>query len=163
MGEDMTTMGVGVFVLRNLRDTPDSPPYPAFLIGKRGKAAKRAPGVWALPGGMREDDETVIECARREVLEETGLEISMSILDDFQTSVIGVSDHYPREPHLTFWVAAHHMSGEPIVKEPDKCDCWEWHTPKWIVENVPQVGEQTYWTPLDAWRHMLFKLGLPTF
>lgn len=33
--------------------------------------------LWGLPGGLKELDETLIECAKREVLEETNLEVEI--------------------------------------------------------------------------------------
>ncbi len=41
----------------------------------RSKNKKIMPGVWMAPGGKREFNEGVFECARREIREETGLEI----------------------------------------------------------------------------------------
>jgi ADP-ribose pyrophosphatase YjhB (NUDIX family) len=40
---------------------------------------------WILPGGGREPDESEEDCVRREMLEETGLEVSIErlLLDDF--------------------------------------------------------------------------------
>lgn len=46
------------------------------LLGKRGPASFR-PGTWCLPGGFIEFDEDFITAARREALEETGLEIEV--------------------------------------------------------------------------------------
>ena len=46
------------------------------LLGKRGPAGFR-PGAWCLPGGFIEFDEDFITAARREVYEETGLEIEV--------------------------------------------------------------------------------------
>lgn len=49
------------------------------LLGKRGPASFR-PGTWCLPGGFIEFDEDFITAARREVLEETGLEIEVELI-----------------------------------------------------------------------------------
>jgi mutator protein MutT len=45
----------------------------SVLLVKRGREPLR--GQWSLPGGVVEAGETLAEAARREVLEETGLEI----------------------------------------------------------------------------------------
>jgi 8-oxo-dGTP diphosphatase len=44
-----------------------------LLLIRRAREPFR--GEWALPGGRIEDDETAEECARREMKEETGLDI----------------------------------------------------------------------------------------
>jgi 8-oxo-dGTP diphosphatase len=44
-----------------------------MLLGKR--KGKHVPGVYAWPGGRMELDESFEECAKREVMEETGMEI----------------------------------------------------------------------------------------
>ncbi len=64
--------GVGVIVLREHNNTPQ------VLIIKRGKPPEY--GSWTVPGGTLQLGETIVECARREVLEETGLTISMAPL-----------------------------------------------------------------------------------
>jgi ADP-ribose pyrophosphatase YjhB (NUDIX family) len=47
------------------------------VINQQGKILlqKRPEGVWGLPGGLMELEESAEEAARREVLEETGVEI----------------------------------------------------------------------------------------
>jgi ADP-ribose pyrophosphatase YjhB (NUDIX family) len=113
---------------------------------------------------MKEDNETIADCARREVLDETGLQIEVHEYGELQECVVGVSDHYPREQHVTLWVLGHYQDGEPEVKEPHKHDSWEWHEPGWVFRNVPQEGEQIYWTPLEIWRDILCgKLEFPAF
>ena len=42
-----------------------------FLLVKRGKEPYK--GFWSLPGGAQELGETLEECAKRELMEETGL------------------------------------------------------------------------------------------
>jgi len=58
-------VGVGVVVWHGDR----------VLLVRRGQAPRQ--GHWSLPGGAQELGETVAAAARREVLEETGLEIEV--------------------------------------------------------------------------------------
>lgn len=52
----------------------------AVLLVERGKGAAR--GTWSLPGGHIEPGERAAEAARREVLEETGIEATIRGLVD---------------------------------------------------------------------------------
>lgn len=60
-----TIRGVGVFVKKGKR----------FLAVKRVKEDKIFGGMWALPSGQIEKGETLFQTARREVKEETGLDL----------------------------------------------------------------------------------------
>ena len=48
-------------------------PEPKILLIQRGGVPFK--GCWAFPGGFMEMDETTEQCARRELKEETGLEV----------------------------------------------------------------------------------------
>lgn len=144
--------GVGVFVTRRrvggVRE---------FLVGRRGPACGRGAGLWAIPGGMVERGETVAQAARREVLEECGLEVAPAASPDgFQDCVVGVTDHVRELDVVTYWVIAEAPRGaEPSSPEPDKCASWRWVTPREFFASVEASPEQLKWTPLEAWRHML--------
>lgn len=59
-------VGIGVVILRHLKEREQ----PEVLLIRRGKAPSR--GLISFPGGSQELGETIIECAIRESLEETG-------------------------------------------------------------------------------------------
>lgn len=145
------TFGTGVFVTR-LNASAFSM---QVLIGKRAATNKRAPGVWALPGGFTDDGESITRGGRREVKEETDLDVDIEAIGEFQKAILGVSDHFPRENHLTFWLMCRCDKGNPIVKEPAKHECWKWWDLGEFFDSTPQVGEQVYWTPKDIWREIL--------
>ncbi len=49
----------------------------SFLVTRRSPDQKHA-GMWEFPGGKCELDETIVECLRREILEELSLEINVT-------------------------------------------------------------------------------------
>jgi len=66
-------VGVGAILLRRDR----------ILMAERGKEPLK--GWWSLPGGALETGESLAEAVRREVLEETGLEIRpLGVLEIFE-------------------------------------------------------------------------------
>lgn len=103
--------GVGVIVLRDDKHV---------LLGLR-KGAHGA-GTWSFPGGHLEAGESLVDCAKREVLEETGLCLNGvtegPVTRDFFEE-IGVE-------YKTHFMIAKYTGGEPELKEPDKCEMWCW-------------------------------------
>ena len=79
-----------------------------LLIGKRGPLSFER-DKWGLPGGFIEHDETFIEAAHREVLEETGLKIEVQALLNV------VSNHLSPSLHtLVPLLKATVVGGEPV-------------------------------------------------
>ena len=103
-------VGIAVIVLKDNR----------ILLGKRKNS--HGNGTWALPGGHLEVNESIEGCAAREVLEETGIRIK-NLRHGPHTNDIFEKEgkHY-----VTLFVVADHDSGTLVVKEPRKCEKWEW-------------------------------------
>lgn len=103
-------VGVGVMVIKDDQ----------VLLHKRKNA--HGDGTWSFPGGHLEFKESWEECTRREVAEETGLDIvnlrfAMATNDIFDQE----NKHY-----ITIFMLADYVTGEAQVMEPDKCERWEW-------------------------------------
>ena len=136
-------VGVGVFVLQSGQESRTNP---RFLMGRR--IGSVGAGTWALPGGHLEFGETPEECAAREVLEETGLHISVNSLR-FLTATNSIMEEEGKHYVTLFMVGVRdgHMveEEEPRVMEKDKCEGWEWvsweEMVKWM-ERERAVAEQ---------------------
>lgn len=103
-------VGIGVMILKDGK----------VLLGRRLNA--HGAGVFAFPGGHLEHGESFENCARREVMEECGLEISQPRF----LFVANLMDYWPKHyTHLGF--IAEWISGEPENREPDKCEGWNWY------------------------------------
>jgi 8-oxo-dGTP diphosphatase len=106
-------IGVAVIVIKENR----------VLLGKRKNA--HGADTWAFPGGHLEFNESIFDCAVREVFEETGLRIKNLRFGPYTNDIFTAEDKH----YVTLFVIADHDSGEPEVKEPRKCETWQWS--KW--------------------------------
>ena len=103
-------IGVGVLVWRDEQ----------LLLGKRLVNGRQ--NCWQFPGGHLENGESVIDCARREVREETSLKIkNPQHLGFTDTSFTSGARQY-----ITLLVSGDYDSGEVKNMEPDKCERWQW-------------------------------------
>lgn len=103
-------IGVGVLVWRGQQ----------ILLGER--ISKRQDSCWQFPGGHLENNESVTACARREVQEETGLNIKNLRHLGFTDTTFEVAQHR----YLTLLVSCEYESGEAERLEPEKCAGWQW-------------------------------------
>ena len=90
------------------------------FFGKR--KGSHGSGTWNFPGGHLEFFETLEECTKREVLEETGLKVKnikfATITNDFFRKE---NKHY-----ITIFMICNYQSGKVVLKEPEKCESWDW-------------------------------------
>lgn len=100
-------------------------------------------GGWHFPGGHLEYGEEPADCARREVLEETGLGIHDIRTGPYTNDVfVDEGKHY-----ITLYLVAK-TEGEPRLLEPEKCEGWQWvlwdEIPKPYFLPVKHLLEQGY-------------------
>lgn len=110
-------VGIGVMVLKDGK----------VLLGKRKNA--HGAGEYSFPGGHLEYMESFEECARRETLEESGVEI-----ENIRFLFLGNLKKYAPKHYIQIQFVADWKSGEPEVREPDKMDAWGWHP----IDDIPE-------------------------
>jgi 8-oxo-dGTP diphosphatase len=135
MAVDIPRVGVGVFVWKDGK----------FLMGQR--VGKHGEGSWSVPGGWLEYRETFEDCAKREIAEETGMEITNVRFMALTNNIFKDEDIHS----LTVWLESDWVSGEPTILEPDKFVQQEWYT----FQNLPQPLFMP-WEPLRQVRPDLF-------
>lgn len=110
-------VGVGVAVLKDGK----------ILLGKRKNI--HGDGEYGGPGGHMEYMETIEECAKRETLEETGMEIG-----NVRFLCLINLRKYASKHYIDIGVIADWVSGDPKVMEPEKLESWDWYD----LNNIPE-------------------------
>ncbi|OGG59720.1 hypothetical protein A2765_03985 [Candidatus Kaiserbacteria bacterium RIFCSPHIGHO2_01_FULL_56_24] len=110
-------VGVGVLIFKDGK----------ILIGKR--KSELGNGEWAWPGGHLEHLESIVECAKREAREETGIEI-----DNVRFLRLVNMKQYAPKHYIDIGLIADWKSGEPKIMEPDKVEVWEWRA----LDDLPE-------------------------
>jgi 8-oxo-dGTP diphosphatase len=112
-------VGLGVILEREGR----------ILLGERlGWSGRR----YSIPGGMLDAGESFEEGARREIKEETDLDL-------IDVRVIAITNNLTtyRETgvhHISVVLFSDHFRGELRLMEPEKCAGWSWHDPRSLPE-----------------------------
>ncbi len=114
--ENKTKVGVGVMILKDGK----------VLFGRR--EGSHGAHQYAFPGGHLEYMESFTETAKREVMEECGIEISNIQFQFLMNLKTYAPKHYVHIGLIADWA-----SGEPKNLEPEKCDGWDWYD----VDNLP--------------------------
>jgi 8-oxo-dGTP diphosphatase len=113
-------VGIGVLIWKDGK----------ILIGQR--KGSHAAGTWSAPGGWIEYGETFEEAAKREALEETGIEVS-NIRHLCATNNLMPNDNLHT---ITVWMECYWLTGEPTLTEPDKFIEHRWCDPHDLPKNL---------------------------
>jgi 8-oxo-dGTP diphosphatase len=108
--QNRPAVGVAVIVMKDEK----------ILLGKR--KGSHGSGTWARPGGHLEFNESIEDCAKREVFEETGRSIKNLQHFAYTNDIFKVEKNH----YVTLFVVSEYDSGELKIKEPDKCEKWAW-------------------------------------
>lgn len=84
----------------------------AIMLVRRGRAPSK--GLYAFPGGRVENDETLEDAARRELMEETGIEVGTLVV--LREILIDSRDDGGSLYLLTVF-GARHAGGEPVAAD----------------------------------------------
>jgi len=108
---------IQAYLLRHSRDGEAE-----FLLLRRAKDEELYPGMWQMITGRIEADETAVECARREIREETGIECPTLVVVPYIASFYFAPDdsihHVP--------VFAAEVAGDAPVHLSDEHDEHAW-------------------------------------
>jgi 8-oxo-dGTP diphosphatase len=139
--DKMPRVGIGVLIFDR---------HNRILLGQR--KASHGEFSWAPPGGHLEFGETLEECATREVLEETGLNIDkpefVSLTNDVFTQE---GKHY-----ISIFMRVNHPHGQEVRNlEPHKIEQWQWFELHKLPENLflpltQLVAAQAYGTKTET-------------
>jgi adenylate kinase len=116
-----------------------------ILLGKR--KGSHGAGSLANPGGHLEGNETNIQAGVREVLEETGIDLSDHEINQF-VKLTSTDDCFDeRKSYLTYHYAVQVDNNvEPQLMEPNKCEYWKFYS---LFEIVRLYGEGKLFLPLE--------------
>jgi len=109
-------IGVGVCIIHDGK----------ILLGKRNSYP--GSGTWSMPGGHLEYKEKLEDCVKREVKEETNLDVGFSHV------LTTTDDMFDEKHYLTVYAKADFKGGELKLMEPDRFEQWGWFK----LEEVPE-------------------------
>lgn len=119
------------------------------LMVQRGRPPRQ--GIWSLPGGLQLLGETVADGIRREIREETGVEIELlglvEVVDSVQQDPTGrVLYHYTIIDYAARW-----LSGEAVAGDDAAAAAWidpgDLHRLETWAETLRVVEKSRVWLP----------------
>jgi 8-oxo-dGTP diphosphatase len=131
MEQNTTKVGISILIFKDGK----------ILLGKR--KGSHGQSQYAGPGGHLEYMESFESSIKREIKEETGIEI-----DNIKfLRVLNLKDYAPKH-YVDIGLTADWKSGEPQVIEPEKIEGWDWYD----IDNLPQPLFGSVPTNIEAFK-----------
>lgn len=139
-GFDYIGIGVGAIIVN---------PEGQLFLSRRGPLAKNERGLWEFPGGSVEFGETLALALTREMCEEFGIDIQVGeLLDVVDHILVDEKQHWVSPTYI-----CQIISGEPEIKEPEKCSQIGWFFPDEVPDELYMISRQN----LEHYRKFLRK------
>ncbi len=122
--EQKPKVGVGVMIFKEGK----------ILLGKR--KGSHGSGEYAFPGGHLEYMESFVDCAKREIDEECGIEV-----ENISFQYVGNIVKYAPKHYVHIGLTADWKSGTPKVLEPDKVETWDWYDMEELPKPMFEMSE----------------------
>lgn len=126
-----TKVGIGVMVLKDGK----------VMLGRR--KGSHGEGEYAFPGGHMKYMESFAETAKREVKEETGLEVENIRF----VCLVNLKKYAPKH-YVHIGLVADWKNGQPKVMEPNKSEDWGWYD----LDKLPTPRFETIDTTFEAYK-----------
>lgn len=140
-GVDYIGVGVGAVIV-------DS--QGRLFLARRGPQAKNERGLWEFPGGSVEFGEKLADALAREMREEYGVEIAVGQLLDIVDHILPEEGQHWVSPTFICTI----LSGEPTIREPEKCSDIGWFYPDGMPDDLTQITRvnlEHYRRHVQAW------------
>ena len=126
-----------------------------ILLGK--KIGGYGNGMYGIPGGNLELGESLTDCAKRELGEETGLK-------DRKLKYLGVVREIEKngDSYFHFVFICKDYKGSPKLQEPEECEGWDWYPLNNLPPNIMlghKVAIEIYQNPQVSFRECKSNTG----
>jgi 8-oxo-dGTP diphosphatase len=115
------------------------------LANKRGKGCTNNVGLWNVPAGYLEYNETLEDCAVRETFEETGAKIDKNNLNLFEVDSTCDEEHKSQNVIVAYWTTTDYESQTltDSNSDPDEVDEIKW-VPILELKNYQWISKKHY-------------------
>lgn len=96
-----------------------------FLLLQRSHGDRYNPGLWEFPGGKVDSEEELVDGLKREVFEETGLEIGLDAASAHVESELIRAGKYEGRLYVALFHSAARLSGDLTVSNEHEAAAWE--------------------------------------